>query len=115
MLTVTGVFREKSKTGTDGMRSFQKSMVIVPSGSGFCVKNEMLHINNVTIHQIRSSFKPPSVVTAEIGSPAAMSVATTTAALAAAAAPPAIDENTKMQMIQAMSQHSNMNAEWSRK
>lgn len=114
MLTVTGIFREKNKAGTDGMRSFQKSMVIVPSGSGFCIKNEMLHINNVTIHQIRSAFKPPATAaTATINSP---QVAAAAAVTTAAAAPPAaINETTKMQMIQAMSLHSNMNAEWSRK
>lgn len=97
MLTVSGVFREKLKRGTDGLRSFQKALVIVPCGTGFCIRNEMLHITNVTIHQIRTAFKPPVPV-------AEAPISTVEP-----------DDATKLQMINAMSQRSNMNLEWSRK
>lgn len=106
MLTVSGVFREKTKRGSDGLRSFQKALVIVPSGSGFCIKNEMLHITNVTIHQIRTAFKPPVTI-------AATTVPVPTVAATTSTLGP--DDATKLQMINAMSQHSNMNLEWSRK
>lgn len=105
MLTVSGVFREKSKRGTDGLRSFQKALVIVPFGNGFCIKNEMLHITNVTIHQIRTAFKPVAI--------AATTVPVANAVVPAAVAVP--NDTTKIQMINTMSQHSNMNLEWSRK
>lgn len=104
MLTVSGVFREKTKRGTDGLRSFQKALVIVPSGTGFCIKNEMLHITNCTIHQIRTAFKPPATV-AEATVPVPVAPTSTVVP----------DDATKLQMINAMSQHSNMNLEWSRK
>lgn len=64
MLTVTGVFKEKSKSISTNLRSFQKAMTIVPSGSGFCIKNEMLHISNVTVAQVKTAFKPTTVVPA---------------------------------------------------
>lgn len=41
-LTVTGMFKERKQTGSSThVRSFQKSLVIVPSGSGFCIRNEV--------------------------------------------------------------------------
>lgn len=104
MLTVSGVFREKLKRGSDGLRAFQKALVIVPSGSGFCIKNEMLHITSVTIHQIRTAFKLPLAI--------AETTAPVTVAPTSTAGP---DDATKLQMINTMSQHSNMNLEWSRK
>lgn len=58
MLTVTGIFKQKTKSSNENLRSFQKTMVIVPSGTGFCIKNEMLHINNVTMAQVKTAFKP---------------------------------------------------------
>lgn len=58
MLTVTGIFKQKTRGTSENLRSFQKTMVIVPSGTGFCIKNEMLHINNVTMAQVKTAFKP---------------------------------------------------------
>lgn len=106
LLTVTGVYRERSKQ-SENLCSFQRILVIVPSGSGFCIKNEMLHINNVTMPQIKTAFKSIAVPT-----PAPIPTPST---VVATSAPSSRDDATKLQMIQLMSQRSNMNLEWSEK
>lgn len=108
VLTVTGVFREKKKNSTlTLLRSFQRTLVVVPSGSGFCIRNEMLTLNNATPSQLEKAFKGPLE--------AANAPATQMVPVAVAQAPGIIDDTTKMQMVQAMATSSNMNMEWSRK
>lgn len=74
----------------------------------------MVHINNVTPDQAEKAFKAPTVVVAAVpvAGPSAVSLPVAAAAPVPAAG---IDDNTKMQMVQAMSLNSNMNVEWSRK
>lgn len=84
-------------------------MVIVPNNGGFCIKNEMMHINNASPFQARVAFQTPAPSTSQIMPAQPMP----TTPLQGIAATP--DDSTKMQMIQAMSQQSNMNMEWSRK
>lgn len=105
LLTVTGIYRERSKQ-SENLCSFQRILVIVPSGSGFCIKNEMLHINNPTMAQIKTAFKPIAQP-----NPAPIAPPTTVAITA----PSSTDDATKLQMVQLMSQRSNMNLEWSEK
>lgn len=119
VLTVTGLFKERSPNPKEEYaRTFQKTMVIVPNNGGFCIKNEMLHINNASYTQARNAFKTPIATTP---------LATSQQSTASSSQMPAImpipgqdtngapDNSVKMQMIQAMSQQTNMNAEWSRK
>lgn len=111
VLTVTGVFKEKKKNSTiNYLRSFQRTMVVVPSGSGFCIRNEMININNPTPSQIDKAFKGPLAAasapsTPVVAVPGAVGVTS----------PVVVDDNTKLQMVQAMAANSNMNLEWSRK
>lgn len=63
MLSVTGIFREKQSgsavTGArNDLRSFHRSLVIVPVGSGFCIKNDILHVTQLTMAQVKTAFKP---------------------------------------------------------
>ncbi|XP_053696650.1 nuclear RNA export factor 1 isoform X2 [Sabethes cyaneus] len=110
LLTVTGVFKErKLAVINEPYRSFQRSLVIVPSGGGFCIRNEMIHINNTTRIQDEKAFKEIPLAAAVPAVPAAV-----------VAPVPAVpvggpDDNTKLQMVQTMAAHSNMNLEWSRK
>lgn len=124
LLTVTGIFREKSEQGTSSshnndqlLRSFHRSLVIVPVGSGFCIKNDMLHINTVTLAQVRMAFKTPmpqpTPVTSSIN--AAVPPVQPIVAPPTAGSSLAPDDATKLQMIQAISQLSQMNMEWSKK
>lgn len=111
VLTVTGLFKERSTNPTsEYARIFQKTMVIVPNNGGFCIKNEMLHINNASQGQSRNAFKAPVVSSQPMTSQQALP--TTPIQHQPTAGP---DDATKMQMIQAMCQQSSMNVEWSRK
>lgn len=108
---MTGVFREKSATTISNrheLRSFHRTMLIVPFGNGFCIKNDMLHVNNLTQAQVKTAFKPIETVPVTAG-PVQPPVVPTPLQ-------PAIpDEATKLKMIESMAQLSNMNVEWSRK
>lgn len=67
----------------------------------------MLTLNNATPSQLEKAFKGPLE--------AANAPATQMVPVAVVQAPGIIDDNTKMQMVQAMATSSNMNMEWSRK
>lgn len=97
------------------LRSFHRSLVIVPNGNGFCIKNDMLHVNTLTAAQVKTAFKPIAPAPVTTGPIQQPIVPTPTQAIptASVTAPP--DDSTKLQMIQAMSQHSQMNVEWSKK
>lgn len=123
-LTVTGMFKElKSGHKVPPTRFFFRTMVIVPAGSGFCIANETLHVTNATEEQakvcgnyfffltylfmryflsvqvaFRNQVISPS--TTPVSSPAVQRV---------------LDDATKQQMLQAMSDQSGMNLEWSGK
>lgn len=113
VLTVTGLFKERnSNPKAEFARIFQKTMVIVPNNGGFCIKNDMMHINNASYSQSRNAFKAPIIASPQLNAPQ-MPAAMATAPQQLTASGP--DDATKMQMIQAMSQQSNMNVEWSRK
>lgn len=112
VLTVTGLFKERnSDPKMEFARTFQKTMVIVPNNGGFCIKNEMMHINNASPFQARVAFQTPAPSTSQMN-PSAVQAVPTSPMQAPAGTP---DDATKMQMIQAMSQQSRMNLEWSRK
>ena len=107
LLNVTGIFKElRSGHKTTPIRHFCRTLVIVPAGSGFCIANEQLHVTNATESQIKNAFKTPIIQTTQ---PAVeLNVAPVPAS-------PIIDNNTKQQMIQTMSQQSGMNIQWSQK
>lgn len=115
VLTVTGIFREK-QSGTvtirNDLRSFHRTLVIVPVGGGFCIKNDMLHINQLTMAQVKTAFKPIAPAPVTTGPVQQPVVPTPTNALNTSLPP---DDATKLQMIEAMAQQSQMNLEWSRK
>lgn len=113
VLTVTGVFREKKKNSTVTLlRSFQRTLVVVPSGSGFCIRNEMLTLNNPTPSQIDKAFKGPLAAASAPATPVAAVPGVVQSPVAAAGVP---DNTVKLQMVQALAASSNMNMEWSRK
>lgn len=112
LLTVTGVFKERKPAGqTEPLRSFHRTMVIVPVGGGFCIRNDMLHINNTVSAQDEKCFKEPAPA---VPTPAAPVV---TANVAVPVVPPttAPDDNTKLQMVQTLAVTTGMNLEWSRR
>jgi nuclear RNA export factor len=101
VLTVTGLFKERNTNPKlEYVRIFQKTLVIVPNNGGFCIMNELLHINNASGYQSKNAFKTPVVAPS------------TPQPVAGSSGP---DDATKLQMVQAISQQTNMNIEWSRK
>lgn len=115
MLSVTGIFREKpsgSSSSRNDLRSFHRSLVIVPQGGGFCIKNDILHVTQLTMAQVKTAFKPIAPVPVTTGPVQPPVVPTPTSALNTSQTP---DDATKMQMIEAMAQQSQMNLEWSRR
>lgn len=114
VLTVTGLFKERSSNPkAEYARTFQKTMVIVPNNGGFCIKNEMMHVNNASHSQARNAFKvPPPSASSQLSTHSMTPAAPPTSPQQPHATP---DDATKVQMIQMMSQQSNMNVEWSRK
>lgn len=106
VLTVSGLFKERNAGNpkAEYTRCFQKTLVIVPNNNGFCIKNEMLHINNASQAQARAAFKEPVPI-----APSSNMTPSTSQA------PQQLDDNTKLRMVQEMSKASNMNLEWSRK
>ncbi|XP_058063024.1 nuclear RNA export factor 1 [Anopheles bellator] len=120
LLTVTGVFKErKQNSGNEPIRSFQRSLVIVPCGSGFCIRNEMVHITNSTRLQDEKAFKDQagfgaaSIANRTLTSNASNVPVMQQSPISAPVVAP--DDNTKLQMVQALATQSAMNLEWSRR
>ncbi|XP_004531112.1 nuclear RNA export factor 1 [Ceratitis capitata] len=129
VFTVAGMFKEFDQ-GSEELRYFQRQYIIVPAGSGFCIRNEMVLITIAMQPQIRFFKKTiePSNAPQQINHEAAglsnslqnrLSInQPSTSTVAAATLQPAqvgIDESTKIQMVQALCAQSNMNIEWSKK
>lgn len=113
LLTVTGLFKERRPDkNAEYVRSFQRSLVIVPNNNGFCIRNELLHINNASVLQEKCFMNPAQLNANQM--PVQPNMLPTNS-MAAGPVPGAPNDVLKMQMVQAMSQHSNMNIDWSRK
>jgi nuclear RNA export factor len=104
VLTITGIFKERnSDPKAEYVRVFQKTLTIVPNaGGGLCIMNELLHINNATYTQSKRAFK-----TLIIPKPTPMTISSFQENQ--------LEDATKLQMIRALSDQTNMNAEWSKK
>ncbi|XP_054731276.1 nuclear RNA export factor 1 [Anastrepha obliqua] len=132
VFTVAGLFKDIDGDSED-LRYFQRQYIIVPAGSGFCIRNEMVLITVATQSQVRffkKSIEPTA--TAQVNNEAAIQSSglssslqsrlqinqPSTSAVAAAtlqSTQVGVDETTKIQMVQTLSAQSNMNIEWSKK
>ncbi|XP_077293168.1 nuclear RNA export factor small bristles isoform X2 [Arctopsyche grandis] len=117
MLTINGVFKEttiptsstSNRQWLPPIRSFHKTLVIVPFGGGFCIKNDILYVTNATPEQEAKCFKTP------VSTPTPVPVQT--AQIPAMTAPPvsanyAPNADPRQQMLQTLATYSNMNLEW---
>ena len=109
IITVTGLFKELDTKET--LRFFNRTFVIVPQGSGFCIRNEQLHIGNPTDLQEKRAFSS-SVNEASVSSPSAGPSCSTPNVLPAQVEP---SEEIKQNMTVTLSQQTNMNLLWSGK
>ena len=55
-VTLSGIFRERIKGEHQPLRHFQRTLVIVPQGSGYLIVNDMLFITNPTNLQAKEAF-----------------------------------------------------------
>ncbi|XP_051167579.1 nuclear RNA export factor 1-like [Leptopilina boulardi] len=107
LITVTGLFRELDTKDT-ALRFFNRTFVIVPEGSGYCIRNEQLFIANPTELQEKRAFNTQPAPSLPSGSSSynAPNV-------------PNISgepmEEIKQSMTLSLSQQTNMNVEWSLK
>lgn len=106
LITVTGFFKEfHYKENKESWRYFNRTFMIVPEGSGFCISNEQLHINNPTFNQE----KLVNLVTVTQPTPGTSSTSTSINSNIQ------LTEEMKQQMTVTLSQQTNMNIEWSLK
>ncbi|XP_066582089.1 nuclear RNA export factor 1-like [Prorops nasuta] len=111
LITVTGLFKELDNRDQPN-RYFNRTFIIVPEGTGYCIRNEQLHINQPT----ESQEKQASAVQIPAAQPPATPSTSGAAPLAATAITTSqLTEDVKQQMTLTLSQQTNMNLEWSLK
>ncbi|KAI4478084.1 hypothetical protein M0804_012275 [Polistes exclamans] len=118
LVTVTGLFKELTKE--EHVRYFNRTFIIVPQGTGYCICNEQLHISNTTETQRKLIFNntDKESISEEPMAEEPMSEEPSiskTSNSAAAGTIPGLSETVKQQMIVTLSQQTNMNLEWSLK
>lgn len=62
VFTVAGIFKDIDEE-TEELRYFQRQYIIVPAGSGFCIRNEMVLITVAAPQQVRFFKKKIETVT----------------------------------------------------
>lgn len=112
MVTVNGVFREVGKKQL--LKAFNKVMIIVPAGSGFCIVNDLLYISLATPDQRKEAFKEVPVIPAAPVQQA-VSPAAPVPVLPSVVAPPVTDISARQQMVATLAAQTNMNLAWSEK
>lgn len=115
MVTVNGVFREVGKK--QPLKSFNKVMIIVPAGSGFCIVNDLHFISSATYDQKKEAFKEPRVE-APIQQPVAAVPAAPVpvpSVVSPPVGPPITDIAARQQMVATLAAQTGMNLAWSEK
>lgn len=109
LTTVTGLFKELDKK-EQPIRYFNRTFIIVPEGSGYCIRNEQLHISQPTDAQLRQLNNQSSET--QITNPGSHTPSSSGTAKSLSVQLP---EDVKQQMTMTLSQQTNMNLEWSLK
>ncbi|XP_063981065.1 nuclear RNA export factor 1-like [Diachasmimorpha longicaudata] len=103
LITITGCFKEID-TKENFIRYFHRTFVIVPEGTGYCIRNEQLHLSHPTAAQEKQLVNE----TPSLQAPTPVPVPSTSAAVDPS-------DQVKQQMTLTLSQQTNMNLEWSLK
>ncbi|XP_034934464.1 nuclear RNA export factor 1-like [Chelonus insularis] len=107
VITVTGIFKEIG-TKDEPLRYFDRTFIIVPEGTGYCIKNEQLQLSPPTFSQANQMIEGPTVTF--IPEPVANVVATPSSNSASEPT-----DETKNNMAIELSRMTNMNLNWSLK
>ncbi|XP_043283476.1 nuclear RNA export factor 1 [Venturia canescens] len=110
IITVAGLFKEP-ETKDEPLRFFNRTFVIVPEGSGYCIRNEQLHLTSPTQMQEKQALQPRPVM--QVAAPAVVDTAAPGSSSAPTSSP--LTDEVRQQMTITLSQHTNMNLEWSLK
>ncbi|XP_015124385.1 nuclear RNA export factor 1 [Diachasma alloeum] len=103
LITITGCFKETA-TKENFIRYFHRTFIIVPEGTGYCIRNEQLHLSHPTAAQERQLLNEIQSLPAPPPGPLPST--------STAVDPP---DQLKQQMTLTLSQQTNMNLEWSLK
>ncbi|XP_071514472.1 nuclear RNA export factor 1-like [Panulirus ornatus] len=58
VVTLSGVFRQLTDRNPP-IRSFTRTLTIIPEGTGYCICNEQMHLTTATVDQVKKAFKTP--------------------------------------------------------
>lgn len=61
VVTLSGVFRQQADR-LPPIRSFTRTLTIVPEGTGYCICNEQIYITTATVEQVKKAFNKTRVV-----------------------------------------------------
>ncbi|XP_012234855.1 nuclear RNA export factor 1 [Linepithema humile] len=114
-ITITGYFQEIN-TKEQPIRHFNRTFVIVPEGSGYCICNEQLHISQPSetqLKQLHQQLNSTQLPQTQSQAPALLEQQLPTETAKPMASE--LNENIKQQMTVTLSQQTNMNLEWSLK
>lgn len=115
LIEVTGMFKEMD--GKDNLlRYFSRTFVIVPTGTGYCIQSEQLHISHPTQAQEKgTSVARVQSAPSYSGAPPPYDVGFDGSQPSTSGAQQPVTEDVKQQMANALCQQTNMNLEWSLK
>jgi len=120
-VTITGYFQEVEKgcNKEEPIRYFNCTYIIVPVGSGYCIRNQQLHISHpfeTELQQLKQlnceKTEQFQASTSASTLPSDMPTETAQAKLTTSSE---LSEDIKQQMTLTLSQQTNMNIEWSLK
>ncbi|XP_070164078.1 nuclear RNA export factor 1 [Polyergus mexicanus] len=110
-ITITGYFQELDNK-EQLIRHFNRTFIIVPEGSGYCIRNEQLHISQPPEAQLKQLNQQ---LNNQPTQPEASALLPQTSTQMAKSILPELNEDIKQQMTMTLSQQTNMNLEWSLK
>ncbi|CAB0041285.1 unnamed protein product [Trichogramma brassicae] len=106
IITVTGLYKELiGKISKDIIRFFNRTWIIVPQGTGFCIANEELHITYASAQQEKKFMSQPAAVQSPSLAGPSSTVSVENQVL--------LSEEAKQHMTVELSAQTNMNIEWS--
>jgi len=112
--TVTGMFKERD-VKNDRIKHFNRTFVVVPQGSGFCIVNEILFITFATTNNAKRAFTSPDSKLESVAPSTSVAASTAIAAGPSTAAPAnaLLTPADKQTLAVAFAEKSGMNVEWS--
>lgn len=110
-ITITGYFQELDNK-EQPIRHFNRTFIIVPENSGYCIRNEQLHISQPPEAQLKQLNQQ---LNSQPTQPETSELLPQTSTQTVKPIVSELSEDIKQQMTMTLSQQTNMNLEWSLK